>query len=291
MYFKKIAWIIWIALFTMIVLWSCRKDNLKPGAPAFIKVERFTLETDYPAQGTNSHKFTDVWVYADDQNVGVFELPATIPVLKNGTAKLRLEPGLRLNGIKTTRSNNPFMEPFIDEQFNFIPDSIIVVNPTVSYRSTTKFPYMEDFEAPNISIDTSNLSSKVNIIRTEPGDAFEGNYSGYISLTQENNIFEAASYEAFVLPTNSSPVFLELNYKNDYTFSAGIFIQKATEIIKKDIIFITPKEDWNKIYINLTDELSKSHGAIDFKIFFRTVLSGEQETAEIYLDNIKITHR
>jgi hypothetical protein len=291
MYFRKIVRVTWIMLIASSALWSCRKDNLKPGTPAFIKVEQFTLETNYQTQGTSSHKITDVWVYADDQNVGVFELPAIIPVLKNGTAKLRLEPGLKLNGIKTTRSNNPLMEPLIIEKFNFIPDSIIVVNPTVTYRSTTEFPWLEDFEAPSISIDTSNLSSKVNIVRTEFGNAFEGNYSGYVRLTQENNIFEAASFEAFVLPTNSSPVFLELNYKNDYTFAVGLFTQKVTEIIKKDIIFLTPKEDWNKIYINLTDELSKSHGAIDFKIFFRTVLSEEHESAEIYLDNIKITHR
>jgi hypothetical protein len=270
---------------------SCEEDRLEPGVPAFIKIEHIDLETNYQLQGTNSHKITDVWVYADDQSVGVFELPAVVPVLKNGNAKLRLEAGIKLNGITTTRSNSPFFEPVILDPFNFIPDSIVLINPTVTYRPTTEFVWLEDFEGSTISIDTVNLLSSVNIEKTEMGSAFEGNYSGVINLTSENNTFEAASFEAFVLPTGGRPVFLELNYKNDYNFSVGIFAQSSGEIIKKEIIFLVPQENWNKIYINLTDKLSDSPNATDFKIFFRTVLSEQHESAEIYLDNIKVMYR
>jgi len=148
---------------------SCEEDRLEPGVPAFIKIEHIDLETNYQLQGTNSHKITDVWVYADDQSVGVFELPAIVPVLKNGNAKLRLEAGIKLNGIKTTRSNNPFFEPVIMDPYNFIPDSIVVINPTVTYRPTTEFVWLEDFEGSTISIDTVNLLSSVNIEKTEMG--------------------------------------------------------------------------------------------------------------------------
>lgn len=276
---------------TVVFLSACQDENLKPGIPAFINVEKFNLTTNYVEQGTNSHKITDVWVFADDQTVGVFELPATIPILKNGRAKLRLEAGIKMNGIKTTRVNNPFLEPVIIEDFNFIPDSIIKINPTTTYRSQTEFVWIEDFESSIISIDTTNLTSDVNIEKSSTNEAFEGNYSGLIALTSENTTFEAASFEAFTLPTSGKPVYLELNYKNEYTFSVGIFAQTTSQIIKKEIIYLLPQTEWNKIYINLTETLTGSQDALDFKIFFRTILPDNMESANIYLDNVKLMYR
>ncbi len=273
------------------LLSACNDDNLEPGIPAFIQVEYFNLQTNYSQQGTNSHKITDVWVFANDQTIGVFELPATIPILKSGSGKLRLEAGIKLNGIKTTRVNNTFFEPVIIEPFNFIADSIVTLNPTVTYRTQNVYVWMEDFESGSISIDTTRLLSKANIVLSPIDDAFEGSFSGLIELTTENNIFEAASFESFVLPASGKPVFLEMNYKNEYTFSVGIFSQSTGEIIKKEIIYLSPQEDWNKIYINLTEKLLESQNAIDYKIFFRTVLPANMESASIYLDNIKLMYR
>jgi hypothetical protein len=270
---------------------ACSADNLEPGIPAFVQVEHFNLQTNYAQEGTNSHKITDVWVFADDQTIGVFELPATIPILKNGPGKLRLEAGIKLNGIKTTRVNNTFFEPVIIEPYIFIPDSIATLNPTVTYRTQNVFVWMEDFESGSISIDTTRLLSKANIVLSPIDEAFEGSFSGLIELTTDNNIFEAASFESFVLPASGKPVFLEMNYKNEYTFSVGIFSQTSGEIIKKEIIYLSPQEDWNKIYINLTEKLIESQNAVDFKIFFRTVLPESLESANIYLDNIKLMYR
>jgi len=280
-----------IGIVATALLSACNEDNLEPGIPAFIHVEYFNLQTNYSQQGTNSHKITDVWVFADDQTIGVFELPATIPILKNGRGKLRLEAGIKLNGIKTTRVNNPFFEPFILESYNYIPDTIVIMNPTVTYRPQNVYVWMEDFESGSISIDTTRLLSKANIVLSPPGAAFEGNASGWIELTKENNIFEAATFELFELPTSGKPVFLEMNYKNEYTFSVGIFSQSSTQIIKKEIIYLSPQANWNKIYINLTEKLTESQNAINFKVFFRTVLPTDMESANIYLDNIKLMYR
>jgi hypothetical protein len=280
-----------VGIIATALLSACNEDNLEPGIPAYIKVEHFNLQTNYSQQGTNSHKITDVWVFADDQTIGVFELPATIPILKNGAGKLRIEAGIKLNGIKTTRANNPFFEPVIIESYNYIPDSIVTMNPTVTYRAQNVYAWMEDFESGSISIDTTRLLSKANIVLSPLGEGFEGSFSGWVELTTENNIFEAATFDSFVLPTTGNPVFLEMNYKNEYTFSVGIFAQTTSEIIKKEIIYLSPQEDWNKIYINLTEKLLASQNAVDFKIFFRTVLPSNMESANIYLDNIKLMYR
>lgn len=283
---------IYILLLTAtLLLISCGEENLQPGVPSFIKVDQFTLTTDYITQGTNSHKITDVWVFADDQTIGVFELPALVPVLKDGKGKLRLEAGIKLNGIKTTRANNPFFEPLIIEQFDYVPDSIISVNAGTAYRSQTVFVWMEDFELDVISLDTARLTSDVAVVKSPPELAFEGTYSGMIALNKENDVFEAATFEAYMLPVSGKPVFLEMNYRNDYYFTVGIFSQSSTQILKKEVIYLNPQMDWNKIYINLTEKLTESQDAIDFKIFFRTALPAGVDTATIFLDNIKLIYR
>lgn len=273
------------------LIFACQQENLKPGSTAFIEVDHFNLTTNYITNGSNSHKITDVWVYADDQTIGVFELPITIPILKSGIGKLRLEAGIKLNGIKTTRVNNPFYEPVIIEPFNFIIDSTILLSPTTTYRPQTVFVWMEDFESDVISLDTTRLTSDVTVVKSTSSQAFEGSSSGMIALNKDNSVFEAATFEAYVLPTTGKPVFLEMDYKNDFNFTVGIFSQTENQILKKEVIYLLPKEDWNKIYINLTDKLTESQNAIDFKVFFRTALPEEIDTATIFLDNLKLIYR
>ena len=286
-----------IVLFTTILallfLASCQKNNLQPGIPAFITVESLGLTTDYSIQGSNSHKITDVWVYVDDQSIGAFEIPATIPVLKEGTGTLRLQPGIKLNGIASTRIPNPFYKPIIINNFNFIPDSIIKVGGTSIYYENVAFAWMEDFEGVSISIDTTS-KSKTKMVLTPSGtdQTFEGAHSGKIELDSDHNLFEGASFQAFALPTDGTPVAIEMDYKNNSMFTVGIFAQSASQIIQDPVIYLNPKDDWNKIYINLTNKLwQDSQDILDYKIFFGAVLQGDETEATILIDNIKLIYR
>lgn len=282
-----------VVLLLIIITTSCNEDNLEPGVPAFIKVDTIMLSTDYSQQGTNSSKIVDVWVFADDETIGGFEIPARIPILKKGMGKLRLEAGIKLNGITTTRLINPFFKPYIIEDFEFVPDSVITINPVVEYWETTEFVWMEDFEDPAVSLDTTNLRSDVNVERTAPGLAFQGQYSGIVQLDTVNSIFEAANFEAVSLPLNGSPVMLEMNYRNDMPFVVGIFAQTSTDIIKKEVIYINPRQDWNKIYINLTDFVIESSAGTQFKVFFRSAVGEgtDYTSGEMFLDNLKLIYR
>jgi len=272
---------------------SCQKNNLQPGIPAFIKVESLGLTTDYSIQGTNSQKITDVWVYVDDQSIGAFEMPAIIPILKEGTGILRLQPGIKLNGIASTRIPNPFYKPIIINDFNFIPDSVINAGGNSTYWENVTFVWMEDFEGVAISIDTTTKSTTKMLFTPSASDlTFEGAHSGMIVLDEDHNLYEGASYEAYELPKNGTPVAIEMNYKNNSVFTIGIFAQTASQIIQDPVIYLNPKDDWNKIYINLTNKLwQASDDILDFKIFFGAVLQGDETEALILIDNIKLIYR
>ncbi len=66
---------------------------------------------------------------------------------------------------------------------------------------------MEDFESDVISLDTTRLTSDVTVVKSTSSQAFEGSSSGMIALNKDNNVFEAATFEAYVLPTTGKPVF------------------------------------------------------------------------------------
>lgn len=282
----------WLVVLLTTFLWSCERENPEPGIPVFVEVDAFDFSANYGSEGTNQQKIVDVWIFADGANVGVFELPARVPILKEGPGELRLEAGILINGIASTRINNPFFEPVILSDFNFIPDSIIQLSPATTYRSTTVFKWLEDFEAPSISLDTTNLGSKAGISRVSGAEAFEGEYSGLVVLNNEQHTFEAASFDAFELPVNGQPILLEMNYKNNYKFAVGIIEQGPSQIIKSDIIILNPSEEWNKIYINFTDKVRQSNAAIDFKVLIRSYIEDDQiDEVKIYFDNLKLMHR
>lgn len=273
-----------------LIFTSCREENLKPGVPAFVHVESFNFTSNYATQGTARQNIKDVWAFADGATIGVFELPADIPVLKDGAGQLRLEAGIELNGISTTRVNNPFFEPVIIDDFNFIPDSVKSVNPVTTYRTSTTFAWMEDFEEPTISLDTTNLSGNTGISTVSGDEAFQGNFSGYITLDSTHNVFEAATFNSFQLPKDGSPVLLEMNYKNDFYFTVGVIEESTSQIIKTEILVLYPSEEWNKIYVNFTDKVRAS-SAYQFKVFVRTYVDNNDTAAHIFLDNMKLMYR
>jgi len=279
-----------LLIFSM-ALFSCQKQNLKPGIPAFIKIDTIYLATDYSTQGTCSHNITDVWVYVNEQRVGAFELPAMVPILMDGTAKLRLEAGIKVNGIATTRVNNPFYEPYIAEGFNFVPDSVVSISPTTHYRQGVEFAWKEDFENNAISLDTSNLSGNLDIVLSAQDEAFEGFHSGMIYLDTTYNFYEGATFEPFTVPIDGSPIVLEMNYKTDIVFEVGIFASSPSNVVKKPVLYVNPSTTWNKIYINLSDAILENNFTDEFKIYFRAGIYDEFTEAAVGLDNIKVVFK
>lgn len=272
-------------------LFSCQKQNLKPGIPAFLRIDTIYLSTDYSTEGTNSHKITDVWLYINDQRTGAWEMPALIPVLMDGTAKLRLEAGIKVNGIATTRVNSPFFEPYIAEEFVFLPDCTISISPVTHYRDEVKFAWMEDFEDNALSIDTANLSGVTDIVLSTADEAFEGFHSGVIYLDTTYTFYEGATFEPFELPVDGSPIVLELNYKTDIVFEVGIFAESTSNLVKKPVLYVNPQQTWNKIYINLSDAVFENNFTEEFKIYIRAGIYDEFTQAVVCLDNIKVVYK
>ena len=76
-------------LIAVIFLGSCTKGDK---VPSYLIVPSVDLSTS-GLQGSNTKNITDTWVYVNDEFMGSWELPARIPVLKEGSVNVRVDAG------------------------------------------------------------------------------------------------------------------------------------------------------------------------------------------------------
>ena len=60
------------------------------------------------------------------------------------------------------------------------------------------------------------------------------------------------------MPQVGAPVYIELDYKCNHDFMVGAYINYPFSVVNRELLWVTPKEDWNKIYINMTQTVSQS---------------------------------
>ncbi|MEO1436489.1 MAG: hypothetical protein AAFV80_13200, partial [Bacteroidota bacterium] len=247
---------------------SCSLVDPDEEIPGYLHIEPWTLDAQ-GGQGTEQQRITDVWVAVDDQLVGAFFLPVTIPVLADGPTEVSLFPGIIENGITDTRDIYPFFNQmtFIND---FTPLQVDTINPLTTYRSNTQFVFVEDFEGSNLfgqDID-GNANTLLSLTSQE---VFEGSASGLFSLIGDDAVGVAATSLLFDLPTVNSPIYLELHFKTDVQFTVGIlgtFIDGTQQFLPK--LVLTPRDDWRKVYINIELEV-QSLAARDYQIYFEAV--------------------
>lgn len=283
-----------VFIFLVSLSTSCRKFDGDQTIPAFIRIETISLSTDYFTEGANTHNITDAWVYVNDQVIGAFELPALVPVLAKGVNKLEIRPGIKLNGISSTRAPYPFYKPFVTEII-LAEDSVTLVAPSFSYYNTSQFAWLEDFEGSSISLEKTSKSDTV-ILRTNPGDpeAYSSQYStysGFVHLIGEVKKFEVATFSGFVLPGKGAPVFVEIDYKCNRGFGVGVFIKNSNAILTFPLVVVNKSDIWKKIYINLSPIVTEYPNAEYVKVFLDSDLGSDTTGAKYYFDNLKIVYR
>jgi hypothetical protein len=271
---------------------GCRKFEGDQTIPAYLHIDSIGVNADYFIYGSSTHNITDSWVYVNDQLIGAFELPATIPVLASGINKLEIRPGIKLNGISATRVPYPFYKPYINEEFRFVEDSTTHINPVLTYYDNTVMPLNDDFDRASISLEKTGKSD-TTIFKTTQNALYSeySAHSGLVHLLDEIKTFELATADLYQLPGQGRPVFLEIDYKCDNPFGVGLFVDEFSTIIVSPLIVVNSSEKWNKIYINLGPTISLYGNGARFKVFIEGRLNEGDTEARFYFDNIKIVHR
>lgn len=264
-------------LILILVSISCKKED-DNAVPAYIEINNIILNH------SSSHNITDAWVYINDNLQGVYELPAKFPVLPSGKHKLRIKAGIKNNGIAATRVPYPFYYSYIEEETELLANTNILITPEIGYLESTNF-FIEDFEGAGIDLETTAISD-TSIIELNNG---QNQYGGGI-LLDSLITFEITTDDLNNLPQAGAPVYLELDYKCNTQILVGMYINFPQSVLEKDLLWINPKENWNKIYIDLTSTVSEAVGADFFKVFIQMKRNFTLDTNSVYFDNIKIVY-
>ncbi len=267
---------------------SCTFFDSEDNIPAYLSIQSLQTQVNQD-EGFNSNALKDVWVYADNELLGVFPVPVEVPIIVNNEiTEITLFAGIRNNGI----SGNPVAYAFLnrlDYSLNLVGGQTEVLNPVFTYRDNAIFEYVEDFEGAHaLGHDLDTISS--NGLVTTSEEAFGGSKSGKLYVDEEKPELQFGStfvYSAQNL--NNQSVYIELDYKNDALFFVGIVaIVQGQELLQYKVA-IPARDDWNKIYVDITDELSVT-GVDDYRIAFGLGLEDGDSEGTVYIDNVKLVH-
>jgi len=274
-------------LSSILVLNSCGINDNEDPIPAFVKIS--DAKVLLPNGVTDTDKITDIWAFADGQILGVFPFPAAIPITLTGSdIELTLLAGIRNNGINDT----PVFYPFYKSDVRVLspkPEEVISFIPEFVYVTTAKMPINESFEVANsLDLDIDN-NTMTNLSIVDDESAI-GNRSGLIELTNSVSFIEIASQVEILAGENARGAsYLELDYKGEGEISIGIAKRQGIQLFVEYLVFVPGRQDWNKIYIDLTDKLSpRDYNGYRIVIGFRR--TGFSATSKIWIDNVKHVH-
>ncbi|MGA3014629.1 MAG: hypothetical protein ABSD71_11435 [Bacteroidales bacterium] len=294
MMFRKYLHIFSFALFLLLILsqTSCEKFSGDQTVPAYLKIDSIRLTTDYSTQGTAMNAITDGWVYIDGQLIGVFQLPATFPVLQEGTHTFLVLPGIKKDGIAATRVSYPFYNEIkIPKTVNLVAGKTLNVGIlSTTYSTKTKFLWREDFDDAAITLDSTSASTvKIGQTPTDSPLTLQGIHSGIVELDTIGATFAAASHSSFAILANSG-VYLEMNFNTNAPMVVGVDLYDAasTFITNAPILTVNNTNNkWKKIYIDLSTALTSYSEEKFFKVYFYFE-NTDGKQYQIVLDNIKL---
>ena len=280
-------------LFVIVLLFIGSCDLDKEPIPAYIHIKPFTVNVNSNGnQGTKEQQITDAWIsdLGTGDFLGVYELPATLPIIADGNTKLTISPGILENGIRVTPNIYSLLTTY-EAEVDLAPNVIDTIQPITKYNSRVFFHYTENFEANsntlNEVIDTSILIN--TSITSVPSEVFDGSSCKFV-LDEDNPKLEVAT--SFMdLPTKGDLTIMEMHYKNEGILQIALLGYEnlnSTPVLTY-FFALNSKSDWNKVYIDLTNQLVGYGSRFKhFRVLFGAQLPAGQATSTYLIDNIKV---
>lgn len=265
---------------------SCRKTET---VPTYIVVPRIEVQaTD--AQGGNTSKITEAWITLDDRSVGVWELPARVPVIGDGTHTIGIDAGIRRNGAFDDRRRYPFYTTW-QSMVELSPAGSIELAPTVGYQPATFFlERFNDAGSQLIHAATSDTTLILHSASTAPELLLDGSQCGGFVLEPAHSSVLLRTEQD--LPGVSGPTYLELDYSTDVQLTIGIeYVQDGSSWMDPWVVVVANASEgnvaWNKIYVDLTDFFNRQ-GISGRDIYIAAQLPAGRSRASAVFDNLKI---
>lgn len=272
----------WILLFA-----ACKKSD---EVPAYVVIPSVTVDAT-SAEGGGTSKITDVWVSVNDRSLGVWELPARVPVLASGSNKISIAAAVKQNGAFDDRLRYPFYRAY-DAQVELAPETSVTLAPVVTYTEPLSI-WWEGFNEGSNQFNIPEESDTTLLLYTaasNPDIILDGSSCGGFVLTPERPLMSMYTDENFT-PT-SGPAFLELDYSTDIEFTIGFrYVDNGTQRGEAWLILVPTASEgglrWNKVYIDVSNFMNTA-GISNRNFYLAAALPSGRNSAHVYLDNFKL---
>ena len=285
---------------------GCQPQDEAP-PPVYLALPDLSMETDYSREGTASDAFTTAWVLYQQEVIGIYELPAVLPVaLGAGPHKLTVLPAMNLNGISGLRTIyspvNPIELSLTITEEDFLDTLTFSARErSTTYQSFYEVELIENFDQAGLNFQKLNNSDTTLERIKNPDSTFsytppyasqpENNgQAGLIALRPENRRGEFSSISTYSLPRGLQNLFVELNYRTNIPFSIGLVAITPDGERRQITVTLNPKEEWSKLYLDLITEYNAFPNASGYKLYVRSQLPTNKAAGRIYLDNLKLVY-
>lgn len=275
----------------LVLLTSCDIFDKEEDIPGFVAITAANLQTTID-QGANTSNIVDATVFANSVFVGTFELPATIPIMQTGPVELQIAAGIKNNGLTNDRQIYPFYD-FYKKEITVIPDATV----PISSDSTITFKYfdngikyvIEDFEQTGITLIPTGINNAVLTQISSPPRNVKTFTSLQAVLPADSGKFNVITqWNLHDLPKGNN-MYLEIDFKGTVPLELGIVtLDPAVHFVFA--LGLVPKDNYTKIYVDLTDEISQQISTNHFEIFLNAQSSNSSANDSIFIDNLKFVY-
>jgi hypothetical protein len=276
----------------LILLPGCKPKYNEAEIPAYIRINKVALSTNYAYEGDAFQNISDCWVSVNEQTLGAYEFPVSIPVLESGRQLVSISAGVKENGITNTRDIYPF--------FSSIDTNLVLARAKVDtlktlvfhYKKQTKFPLLERFEGRSKLITAGPGNSAIindSSRNVQPG--FGGTLCLGAMLTPDApslSLTSSTTHPYYF--TQGKACWAEVSYNIETPITIGLYVVTPSgNFHSRDIVLAnTTNGAWKKIYVNFTTLVAEEETGSSFTFYIYADKANGSQTDHIYLDNIKI---
>lgn len=274
-------------LLVLLVSAGCNIINPPESTPTYVRIDSFAFSGDPAVTGSNSHKITNVYVYFDNAPVGVFDLPASFPVIMDHPGTLSVLPGIDFDGLSGYAAIYPL---YYGDTISLSPSPGMeqTVVPNTSYIQGTGLQSNEEFEQGVGSANSfTRLTGTVDLENTsDPAIVFEGHGSGQIVLNTSDSA-TVIQRNGMSLLTNKN-TYIELDYRSNCKIWIGMTVnENSGNFFAQYIVGLNPRSEWGKIYIG-ADDFIGPHQGTNYKLMIHVERPAGVSDGYAYFDNIKV---
>lgn len=275
---------VFLIMTIVVTLSGCSVTDGFNESPMYLDISNIDFVSEDASVSASEH-ITDVWVYVDGASLGVYELPAKVPVLGNDEIEVTLFAGVRDSGQTFSAKQYPFYKR-VESILEFLPGETVKMDFETSYEDGVKMPFNENFEG--VPIFSFDLDGDADSSFGNSADTPYGSLCGNITVNSSTSSFLQTTATVFsTADFSTSEVYLELDHSNEVNFAIAVRGFRNNQALIQPVITLFPTDGWEKLYLNLSAIVNG--GDIDaYQIVIAGV--GNGESGNIWVDNIRLLH-